>query len=149
MELWIDGDGCPVVRQAVTIARTYGLPVWIVCDTAHEIQLPGAQTLVVSKGADSADFVLVNRIHAGDVVVTQDYGLAAMCLARGAVPLRQDGLWYTTENIQSLLQSRHMAQRIRRGGGRLKGPKKRTAQQDQAFCQALGDYLKEALGTEG
>ena len=146
MQLWIDGDGCPVVRQAVEIARSFGLEVWIFCDTAHHIQVSGARTVVVSKGADNVDFALVNRVQPGDVVVTQDYGLAAMCLARGALPLRQDGLWYTQENIQALLQTRHMAQRVRRGGGRLKGPKRRTAQEDEAFVRALEEKLRQLQG---
>ena len=89
------------------------------------------------KGADSVDFALVNRLHAGDIAVTQDYGLAAMCLARGARVLRQDGLEYTQENIDALLLARHTAKKIRRSGGRLHGNKKRSRQEDRDFEQAL------------
>lgn len=95
------------------------------------------ETLTVSKGADSVDFALVNRVEPGDIAVTQDYGLAAMCLAKRALPLSQDGLLYTEENIGALLQSRYAAQKIRRSGGRLKGPKKRTSEQDAAFERTL------------
>ena len=94
-------------------------------------------------GADAVDFVLVNRVQAGDLVVTQDYGLAAMCLARGADALRQDGVFYTNANMDGLLESRHFSQKIRRAGGRTKGPKKRTAQDDQAYLSALDAYIKE------
>ena len=114
----------------------------ILCDTAHVFQKEGAETLTVSKGADSVDFALVNRVEPGDIAVTQDYGLAAMCLAKRALPLSQDGLLYTEENIGALLQSRYAAQKIRRSGGRLKGPKKRTSEQDAAFERTLRRLLQ-------
>ena len=76
-------------------------------------------------------------------MITQDYGLAAMCLARGALPIHQDGKRYTAENIDALLLARHTAKRIRRAGGRLKGPAKRTPEQDSAFEKAFIQLLEE------
>ncbi len=143
MRVLIDADGCPVVDIAIAGARRYGIPVLLVCDTAHFFQREGAQTLTVDQGADSADFKLVNLIEKGDIVVTQDYGLAAMALARRARALDQNGMRYTDENIDSLLLRRHTARRIRRGGGRLKGPPKRTREQDEAFRRALADLMDE------
>ena len=145
VKLLVDADGCPVTEICIREAKKRGMDVMLVCDTAHIMQREGAQTLVVEKGADSADFALVNRVSKGDIVVTQDYGLAAMCLSRGAYVLRQDGLNYDADNIDSLLMARHTAQRIRRGGGRLKGPKKRTADEDIAFARALEKALDQAL----
>jgi len=84
MKLLIDADGCPVVDITVRIARQHNLECLILCDTAHEFHKEGAATIMVSNGADSVDFALVNLVQKGDVVITQDYGLAAMCLARGA-----------------------------------------------------------------
>jgi len=89
MKLLIDADGCPVVDNAVRLAKRYGVEVLILCDTAHVFEKDGAQTITVSKGADSVDYALVNRVSPGDLVVTQDYGLAAMCLAKRAIPLNQ------------------------------------------------------------
>jgi len=80
----IDADGCPVVDLTVQTAGKYKVPVLILCDTAHHVQRDGAQTLTFDKGADSVDFALVNRVHPGDLVITQDYGLTSMCLARRA-----------------------------------------------------------------
>ena len=145
VKLLVDADGCPVTDICILKAKERGMEVLLVCDTAHILQREGAQTLVVEKGADSADFALVNRVNRGDIVVTQDYGLAAMCLSRGANVLRQDGLVYDVDNIDALLMARHTAQRIRRGGGRLKGPKKRTAEEDIAFANALEKALDQAL----
>lgn len=98
--------------------------------------------MVFSKGADSVDFALVNLVRPGDVVVTQDYGLAAMCLARSALALNQDGMEYTADNIDALLLARHTAKKIRNAGGRLKGPAKRTAAQDEDFSAALVRLLQ-------
>ena len=72
MNILIDADSCPVVDLTLQIARQFGVPVIILCDTAHQIEREGAQTLVFDKGADSVDFALVNRVKPGDVVVTQD-----------------------------------------------------------------------------
>ena len=143
MELFIDADGCPVTNIAIRVAGQYGVACTLLCDTAHEIQRSGARTITVSKGADSVDFALVNRIHAGDVVVTQDYGLAAMCLSRKAIPIHQDGMIYTNDNIDGLLFFRAAAKKIRNAGGRLKGPAKRTKEQDRAFEAALTRLLEE------
>jgi uncharacterized protein YaiI (UPF0178 family) len=143
MKLLIDADGCPVTGIAVHIAREHNIECLILCDTAHEFSKEGALTITVSKGADSVDFALVNLVQKGDAVVTQDYGLAAMCLARGAVALNQNGMIYTGGNIDALLQQRHTAQKIRRGGGRLKGPPKRGAEQDRAFEEALRGLLND------
>ena len=92
MTILIDADGCPVVDLTLQIAKQFSIPVVILCDTAHQIEREGAQTLVFDKGADSVDFALVNRVKPGDLVVTQDYGLASMCLARCAKVLNQNGL---------------------------------------------------------
>ncbi len=137
MTLYIDADGCPVVNQSIRIAARHGVPCVLLCDTAHFFERPGAQTITVSKGADSVDFALVNLLRPGDAVVTQDYGLAAMCLARCAVPIHQDGMVYTADNIDGLLMQRHTARKIRNVGGRLRGPKKRSAEQDVALERTL------------
>ena len=91
MNILIDADGCPVVGITVRTAGNYGLKCTIICDTAHSIHREGAETITVDKGADSADFRLVNLVRTGDIVVTQDYGLAAMCLSRGAAVIDQNG----------------------------------------------------------
>lgn len=142
MKIFIDADGCPVVDITVRTAKKHSLPCYIICDTSHEFQKDGAETIVVEKGADSADFRLVNLVGAGDIVVTQDYGLAAMCLARKAIPLSQNGLVFTDENIEELLFSRYVSKKIRNAGGRLKGPSKRTPEQDKRFLEALEGLIK-------
>lgn len=145
MKLLIDADGCPVVDIAIRLCKQWALPCLVLCDTAHEFHRDGAETLVFDKGADSVDYALVNRVLPGDIVVTQDYGLASMCLARKARVLHQDGWEYTLDNIDALLLVRHDSRKHRATGNRMKGPKKRTAQQDNAFSQALSKLIQHSV----
>ena len=143
MWVLIDADGCPVVDITSRLAKKYEIECIILCDTSHEFKRDGAVTITVSKGADSVDFALINMLQKGDAVITQDYGLAAMCLARGAVPLSQDGMIYSNDNIEGLLLQRHTAKKIRNAGGRLKGNPKRKPEQDVAFEAALEKILRQ------
>ena len=145
MRVFVDADACPVVDITVKLCQKADVACVLLCDTAHEMQRDGAKTITVSKGADSVDFALVNLVQKGDIVVTQDYGLAAMCLSRGAVPIHQDGMVYTNENIDGLLFFRAAAKKVRNAGGRLKGPSRRTKEQDRAFEAALSRLLEARL----
>ena len=144
MKIFIDADGCPVVNETVALCREYNKECIIICDTSHRIEKDGAKTIVVEKGADSADFRLVNLLEKGDVAVTQDYALAAMGLSRGARIINQNGMEYTDKNIDSLLMSRFIAKKIRNAGGRLKGPSKRTKEQTIEFVKKLRKIMEEA-----
>ncbi len=146
LQILVDADGCPVVDVVIRCARAFAVPVLLLCDSAHRLAREGAQTITVDKGADSADFALVNCVRPGDVVVTQDYGLAALCLARRATVLHQNGFVYDEDNIDSLLMARHTAKKIRRGGGRLRGPAPRTKRQDADFERCLRAMLERAGG---
>lgn len=141
MRILIDADGCPVVDITIGISKQSNIECVIICDTSHVFEKEGVETLTVSKGADSVDFVLVNMIKAGDIVVTQDYGLAAMCLARNAVAVSQDGMVYDNSNIDGLLMQRYTAKKIRMSGGRLKGNLKRSVEQDMAFEKKLKELV--------
>jgi uncharacterized protein YaiI (UPF0178 family) len=137
MRVFVDADACPVTDIAVDWAGRRGFEITLICDSAHEMQRAGTRTITVHRGADSADYVIVNLLKHDDLVITQDYGLAAMCLARGARAINQDGRAYTNDNIDGLLAIRHLARAARRAGERTKGPKKRGREQDAAFLRAL------------
>lgn len=141
MRVLIDADGCPVVDITIKLCKQNGVEVLIICDTAHYFNKEDASTITVDKGADSVDFRLVNMLNSGDIVVTQDYGLAAMCLARRAIPLSQNGMIFDNNNIDALLLARHTAKKIRIAGGRTKGNSKRTIDQDEAFEKTLSKLL--------
>ena len=146
MKVLIDADACPVVNIAVALCCRYSVECQLFCDTAHQIHKDGAQTLVFDKGADSVDYALVNRVGVGDLVITQDYGLASMCLARGARILHQDGWEYTRDNIDGLLFQRHAAKKHRMAGGRTKGPTKRKNEQNVAFSLVMEQLLEQMRG---
>lgn len=145
MRVLIDADGCPVVDIAVRLCKKFNTECWLLCDTAHEMNRDGAQTFVFDKGADSVDLALANRAQPGDLVITQDYGLASLCLARRATVLHQDGWEYTEYNIQALLFQRHESRKYRAGGGRVKGSAKRTPQQNKDFEAALEKLLQHSV----
>ena len=145
MRILIDADACPVVDIAIDIAKEYRLECILLCDTAHYFNREGARTVVLGQGADSVDFALVNMVQNGDIVITQDYGLAAMCLARKSAVLNQNGMVYHDGNMDSLLASRHMGQKIRRSGGRTKGPAKRKKEQDEMFANQLRKLMLSGI----
>ena len=142
MKIIIDADACPVVNITVRTAKERSLECIIVCDNTHFIDKDGAKTIVVDKGADSADCRIANLTEKGDVIVTQDYGLAALVLGKGAKALNQNGLIYTDANIENLLFTRFIGKKERMAGNRTKGPKKRTAQNDADFIKALVECLE-------
>ena len=145
VKVLVDADACPVTGIAVKLCQRFQIECLLLCDTAHIIHLDSAQTLIFDKGADSVDFALVNRVDAGDIVITQDYGLASMCLAKRARILHQDGWEYTEFNISGLMEQRHAAKKFRMSGGRTKGPAKRKPEQDAAFQRALEALLQQAV----
>lgn len=145
MRIVIDADACPVVDIAIDLAVEHGIECILLCDTAHYFNREGARTVVLGQGTDSVDFALVNMVRKDDIVVTQDYGLAAMCLARRCTVLNQNGMEYHEGNIDSLLNSRYVGQKIRRSGGRTKGPAKRTKEQDEMFTKQLRKLILSGI----
>ena len=141
MKILIDADGCPVVKQATKIAKENNIEVVIFCDTSHIINSDYAKIITVSKGADSVDFALVNEVKSGDIVVTQDYGLAAMVLSKGGKAITQNGMIISDSNLGLLLTSRYESKKARMSGAHLKGPKKRTAQNDEVFVKSFKSLI--------
>ncbi len=105
---------------------------------------------VIGAGADAVDFALISLLKkdAGDIVVTQDYGVAAMALGKGAFAIHQSGKWYTNENIDQMLMERHLAKKARRSKSKnhLKGPRKRTEEDDRRFAESFENLIRKALG---
>lgn len=145
MKILIDADGCPVVDIVINLAYKYNIKTIIMCDTSHIINKIGVDTIVLSKGFDSVDFALINKVSKGDIVVTQDYGLAAMVLAKGGYPINQNGIIYSNENIDQLLFTRHLSKKIRKSGQRIKGPRKRTKDDDIKFKNNFIDLIEMLL----
>ena len=125
MRILIDADGCPVVNETIKVAHKFNLESIIFCDTSHNFDEKNIKVIVVSKGIDAVDFAILNNIEKGDIVITQDYGLASLVLSRNSYAINQSGMVYTNENIGELLYSRYISKKMRNSGARIKGPKKR------------------------
>ncbi len=147
MKIFVDADACPIVRIVEKVAEKYEVPVTLLCDTNHLISSDYSEVMIVGAGADAVDFKLISLCHQGDIVVTQDYGVAAMALSKNAYAIHQSGKWYTDENIDQMLMERHFAKKARRGNSKnhLKGPRKRTAEDDRRFEESFERLLCKAF----
>lgn len=146
MKIFVDADACPVVDIVEDIATKYNIPVTLLCDTNHVLTSDYSEVVVVGAGADAVDYKLISICNRGDIVVTQDYGVAAMALGKGAFAIHQSGKWYTNENIDQMLMERHLNKKARRASSRnhIKGPRKRTEEDDQRFAESFEKLLRKA-----
>lgn len=147
MKIYVDADACPVIRIVEHIAKQYGLPCILLCDTNHILSSDYSDVIVVGAGADAVDFKLISLLSKGDICVTQDYGVAAMALGKGCFAIHQSGRWYTNENIDQMLMERHLAKKARRSSKKnhLKGPAKRTAEDDKRFEESFEKMVSKAM----
>ena len=142
--IYIDADACPVTHIAEEIARRHGIPVTILCDTNHVMYSDYSTVKLIGAGADAVDLALINLCKAGDIVITQDYGVAALALGKGALAVHQSGKCCTDDNIGGLLMDRHLAKKARRSGKHhLKGPAKRTEEDDRRFAESFERLIAE------
>lgn len=147
MKILVDADSCPVVSIVEMIAQKYHVGVILLCDTNHILSSGYSEIRIIGAGADAVDFALVNLCQKGDLVVTQDYGVAAMALGKGAYGIHQSGRWYTDENIEQLLMERHLVKKVRRTCGKhhLKGPSRRTEEDDRRFKESFEKLIRKVL----
>ncbi len=144
MRIYVDADACPVIPIVEQVAEKNNIAVTLLCDTNHVLDSDYSEVKVIGAGADAVDFALINLCRKNDIVVTQDYGVAAMALGKGAYAIHQSGKWYTDENIDQMLMERHLGKKARRGSGKnhLKGPKKRTEEDDVRFQRSFEKLVK-------
>lgn len=149
MKIYVDADACPVVSIVEQVAEENKIPVTLLCDTNHVLNSAYSEVKIIGAGADAVDFALINLCKKNDIVVTQDYGVAAMALGKGAYAIHQSGKWYTDENIDRMLMERHLGKKARRASGRnhLKGPKKRTEEDNVRFRESFEKLVRSALRT--
>lgn len=147
MRIYVDADACPVIHIVEQAAQKNDIAVTLLCDTNHVLTSDYSEVRIVGAGADAVDFALINLCQKNDIVVTQDYGVAAMALGKGAYAIHQSGRWYTNENIDQMLMERHLNKKARRSSGKnhLKGPKKRTEADDARFRESFVK-LVESVG---
>ena len=151
MQIFVDADACPVVDIVETIAEKYNIHTTLLCDTNHVLYSDYSEVIVVGAGADAVDYKLISICHKGDIVVSQDYGVAAMALGKGAYAIHQSGKWYTNENIDQMLMERHLNKKARRSSHKnhIKGARKRTEDDDVRFAQSFEKLILMAKSKEG
>ena len=103
MNIYVDADACPVVSIVEEISKKYNISVTLLCDTNHVLHSEYSEVVMVGAGADAVDYKLISLCHRGDVVVSQDYGVAAMALGKGAFAIHQSG--QTEEDDERFRQS--------------------------------------------
>lgn len=143
MKIIIDGDACPGISIIEKIAKQYEIPVMIFCDIHHFIQSDYSEVKIVDSGFQSVDMYVINATKQEDIVVSQDYGVAAICLSKRAKVINPKGYIYDEKNIDRMLEERHISQKIRRSGGRTSNPKKRTEEDDLRLERNLIRLIKE------
>jgi uncharacterized protein YaiI (UPF0178 family) len=150
MQIFVDADACPVVDIVETIAEKYNIKTTLLCDTNHVLYSDYSEVIVIGAGADAVDYKLISLCHRGDIVVSQDYGVAAMALGKAAYAIHQSGRWYTDENIDRMLMERHLNKKARRSSHKnhIKGPKKRTEEDDERFAQSFEKMILMAKSKE-
>ena len=144
MQIYVDADACPVVGIVEEIAEKYKIPVTLLCDTNHVLYSEYSDVIVVGAGADAVDYKLIGVCQKGDIVVSQDYGVAAMALGKGAYAIHQSGRWYTNDNMDQMLMERHLNKKVRRSSHKnhVKGPKKRTKEDNERFAQSFEKMIR-------
>lgn len=149
MTIYIDADACPVTRIAESIAKKHSIPVVLLCDTNHVLASDYSEIKIIGTGPDAVDLALINLCQRGDIVVTQDYGVAVLALGKGAKAIHQSGRWYTDGIIDALLLERHLSRKARKSSkNHLKGPSKRTKEDDERFAESFERLIVRALSEE-
>ncbi|MFD2759956.1 YaiI/YqxD family protein [Lentibacillus juripiscarius] len=148
MKIYVDADACPVKQTIITVAREYEIPVVLVksfSHFSHDDEQPGVETIYVDTGAEAADYRIMQLANKGDIIITQDYGLASLALSKECVVLHHKGFVYTNQNIDQLLQSRYLSAMARKSGKRTKGPKAYTAEDEAKFRELFRQTLEDLL----
>ena len=142
--VYVDADACPVTRIVERVAKEYNIPVVLLCDTNHVMSSDYSTVKTIGAGADAVDIALINLCNKGDIVVTQDYGVAAMALGKATKAIHQSGKVFSDDNIDGLLMDRHLAKVARRKSkNHMKGPKKRTDEDDRRFEESFRQLMEE------
>lgn len=147
MKIIVDADACPrgAMQACRRLAAEFSIPLHTVASFNHNID--SDHHVTVGNSPQEADLAVINMTAAGDIVVTQDWGLAALALGRKAAAVSPGGKIFRPETMDFLLEEREIKARLRRGGGRTRGPRKRTAVDDERFTAGLRRLIEEGLGT--
>ncbi|MFV0424271.1 MAG: DUF188 domain-containing protein [Bacilli bacterium] len=140
MKVYVDADACPVIDEAIIICNKFSIKIVIVCDDSHMINRE-VEIIVVEKGFDSSDYKILSLLCEGDLVITNDYGLSALVLAKKCSVINFDGKIILENEIDAMLASRAFNAKMRKANIRFKGPSKRSIEQNKVFKTKLESFL--------
>lgn len=143
MRIIIDGDACPVVDITKNIAKRFDIKLILYCDYNHDIELDYGEVRKVDQSNQSVDMEILNNSKKGDLVVTNDYGLASLVLGKEVHAINGKGLIFNDKNIDHLLMQRHINTKIRSSGGKHPTSKKRNKKDDKKFENKLIKLIKK------
>lgn len=151
MRVFIDADASPVTKEVIALSEIYHLEVFVIKSYAHfshDTVAEHVEVIYVDSEKDAADFAIASRVQRGDIVITQDYGLASICLAKQCHVIHHKGFLYTNQNIDRMLAIRHESAKARRAGYRTKGPKPYTEGEKEKFLRLLKSIIIANLNKE-
>lgn len=140
----VDADACPFKNEIIDIAKKNNLELYFVFSTSHISNYPEyVKKVMVDNIKEAADLAVVNLAKENDIIITQDYGLAAMVLSKKARVLLNRGQVADHNNIDQLLAFRHESAKNRRNRVRTKGPSKITEADRKHFVEQLQRMITE------
>lgn len=148
LRILVDADACPVKDIVEDIAADYRLDLILVVNPHHQLESRVGRIVRVDGGSQAVDLALANLARNGDIVVTQDYGLACMVMAKHSRAIHPNGWIYEEDKIDSLLMQRHINAKARRAGFRTTNPKKRINEDNRRFRQNLVRMIEKANASD-
>ena len=143
MRVLIDADACPSINLITECVKKNNLELLLYTDDSHNIVNDYGIVKTVEKGFQSVDIVIINEIKENDILITQDYGLALLALSKKALVLHPKGMIYTNDNIEQLLYEKYLNEKNRKSTKHIKGPKKRTKDDDIKLIDNLEHLINK------
>ncbi|MDP4179008.1 MAG: YaiI/YqxD family protein [Bacillota bacterium] len=145
MRIIVDADGCPGRSIIENLGKKFNIPVIMYCDINHILSSDYASVKYMDSGFQSVDMAIANEAFANDIIVTQDFGVAAMVLGKNCSAISPKGYIYDDDNMDRLLFERHISQKVRRSGGKTSNPKKRKTEDDERLYKNLLKLIEKKL----
>lgn len=148
MRILVDADACPGKYMIEKAAKENDIEVIMYCDINHVLNSDYSKVKYLDSGFQSVDMYLINEAKAGDIIITQDYGVAALALGKKAHAINPKGFIYSDKNMDRLLFERHLSAKVRRGGGKTASHKKRTEEDDLRLYESVVKIVKQFLSNQ-
>lgn len=141
----IDGDATPSINLIEQLAKKYNIDIIIYCDYNHNIVSDYSKIIKCDSNYQSVDIKIINDLKENDILITQDYGLSLLALTKKSVVINPNGTIINNDNIDILLNYRHLNQNLRKQKIKTPNIKKRTKLDDENLIKNLEQILKNMV----